>query len=99
VKRRNRSSGWGIEWTIPVAVFLAGCATGAEPLRLPPGHPADPATPGLTRGEARPAPVPGTAQPETPTIYTCPMHPEVTSPVPGKCPKCGMVLQPVKGQR
>ncbi|AYA36995.1 hypothetical protein D3Y59_07960 [Hymenobacter oligotrophus] len=26
--------------------------------------------------------------------YVCPMHPEVTSPNPGKCPKCGMDLQP-----
>jgi hypothetical protein len=25
-------------------------------------------------------------------VYTCPMHPEVTSPRPGKCPKCGMTL-------
>ena len=24
--------------------------------------------------------------------YTCPMHPEVVKPVPGKCPKCGMDL-------
>ncbi|GIW75286.1 MAG: hypothetical protein KatS3mg104_0349 [Phycisphaerae bacterium] len=27
-------------------------------------------------------------------IYTCPMHPEVTSSAPGKCLKCGMELQP-----
>ena len=26
--------------------------------------------------------------------YTCPMHPEVTSDKPGKCPKCGMNLVP-----
>ena len=25
-------------------------------------------------------------------IYTCPMHPEVTSATPGSCPKCGMTL-------
>ncbi|AMR29350.1 hypothetical protein A0257_21120 [Hymenobacter psoromatis] len=25
-------------------------------------------------------------------VYTCPMHPEVTSRQPGKCPKCGMAL-------
>jgi P-type Cu+ transporter len=27
--------------------------------------------------------------------YTCPMHPEVLSPNPGTCPKCGMALEPV----
>jgi membrane fusion protein, copper/silver efflux system len=26
------------------------------------------------------------------TVYTCPMHPEVTASKPGKCPKCGMDL-------
>jgi hypothetical protein len=25
-------------------------------------------------------------------LYTCPMHPEVRSDKPGKCPKCGMDL-------
>jgi heavy metal-binding protein len=25
-------------------------------------------------------------------VYSCPMHPEVTSDKPGKCPKCGMTL-------
>jgi len=25
-------------------------------------------------------------------IYTCPMHPEIQQPGPGKCPKCGMTL-------
>jgi hypothetical protein len=28
--------------------------------------------------------------------YTCPMHPEVISDKPGKCPKCGMTLVKVK---
>lgn len=27
-----------------------------------------------------------------PTSYTCRMHPEVKSDMPGKCPKCGMTL-------
>jgi len=30
------------------------------------------------------------------TKYACPMHPEVTDTKPGKCPKCGMNLEPVK---
>ena len=25
-------------------------------------------------------------------MYSCPMHPDVTSAKPGKCPKCGMAL-------
>lgn len=28
--------------------------------------------------------------------YTCPMHPEVVTSEPGKCPKCGMNLVPKK---
>ena len=29
-------------------------------------------------------------------VYTCPMHPEVKSDKPGKCPKCGMNLEQKK---
>ena len=32
--------------------------------------------------------------PSSQTTYTCPMHPEVKSGQPGKCPKCGMDLVP-----
>src|SRR4051812_43347437 len=31
-------------------------------------------------------------------IYLCPMHPEVTSSKPGRCPKCGMKLV-LKGEK
>ncbi len=30
------------------------------------------------------------------TKYTCTMHPEVVRNKPGKCPKCGMALVPMK---
>ncbi len=44
-----------------------------------------------------PASPPAAAQTKaTKTGYTCPMHPEVTSDKPGKCPKCGMDLVPKK---
>jgi hypothetical protein len=29
-------------------------------------------------------------------LYTCPMHPDVISDKPGKCPKCGMNLVPLE---
>jgi len=35
-------------------------------------------------------------QAPTPTSYACPMHPDVTAPEPGTCPKCGMKLLPVQ---
>ncbi|WP_354342975.1 heavy metal translocating P-type ATPase [Phyllobacterium ifriqiyense] len=39
----------------------------------------------------RPAPKPMPAG----TQYTCPMHPEIISDVPGSCPLCGMALEPM----
>ncbi|MBN8555455.1 MAG: heavy metal translocating P-type ATPase [Deltaproteobacteria bacterium] len=35
-----------------------------------------------------------TEMPSGTVEYTCPMHPEVISSVPGNCPKCGMALEP-----
>jgi Cu(I)/Ag(I) efflux system membrane fusion protein len=32
------------------------------------------------------------------TIYHCPMHPQITSDEPGKCPICGMDLVKIEGQ-
>lgn len=37
------------------------------------------------------APRPPAAEEEV--VYRCPMHPEVVSGTPGKCPKCGMTLE------
>lgn len=31
--------------------------------------------------------------------YTCSMHPEVVMNKPGKCPKCGMALIPMKSKK
>jgi rubrerythrin len=36
-----------------------------------------------------------TTKPAAKQLYTCPMHPDVISDQPGKCPKCGMNLVPV----
>lgn len=42
-------------------------------------------------GDALPYELPSTED-EGKSMYTCPMHPEVQSDKPGKCPKCGMFL-------
>ena len=34
-----------------------------------------------------------TVEPTDGLTYSCPMHPEVTQPDPGSCPKCGMALE------
>jgi hypothetical protein len=42
------------------------------------------------------SPTGGSAAKPGATLYTCPMHPEVISDKPGKCPKCGMTLVPMQ---
>jgi Cu+-exporting ATPase len=41
-----------------------------------------------------PGPVSRPAQTSSGPRYVCPMDPEVSSPVPAACPKCGMALEP-----
>jgi FtsP/CotA-like multicopper oxidase with cupredoxin domain len=38
----------------------------------------------------------GAPEGDGPVVYTCPMHPEVSSETPGHCPDCGMKLLPAQ---
>ena len=80
-----------------VALLLAGCAstatldspsTGAADTRAIESIASD--TPPLTLDAPTTAPV-------LAALYTCPMHPSVISNHPGKCPICGMALEPKAG--
>ena len=57
-------------------------------------HAADGASPHLTHGDGT-MESPSNAQGAS-GVWTCPMHPEVRSDGPGKCPKCGMDLVPAE---
>lgn len=86
---------------IPTLSLLVGCADGTVP---PPSsaHPASASAPegttyvasSSTASAAESSHVHGEAGEKV--VYTCPMHPEVTSDKPGQCPKCGMNLVPKK---
>ncbi|MCC6661953.1 MAG: hypothetical protein IT437_13840 [Phycisphaerales bacterium] len=67
----------------------------AEPVEAPPaGHEGHGMAP---HGGAHAAPAETPSAPAA--VYTCPMHPEVTSDQPGRCPKCGMKLVKKGGER
>ncbi|MCC6522223.1 MAG: efflux RND transporter periplasmic adaptor subunit [Polyangiaceae bacterium] len=63
---------------------------------------AQPTPPPAGTGGPGPAPsggssaAPASAEPQDGARYSCPMHPEVRSRDPGRCPKCGMFLEPIK---
>ena len=91
-----------------LAAASAGCTTTPATRPVPADHPASAhavssAIPEPSRTLSNPDPVfvapsatpapatqPGAAQQQA--LYACPMHPEVTSSEPSRCPKCGMKL-------
>lgn len=78
---------------MPMPASSATPMQSAPPMRMPMAPPMAP-----MRSAAPSASPSASAPPPTPTVFTCPMHPEVESPDAGKCPKCGMQLVP-KGSR
>ncbi len=92
--------------TLAVLPLLAACAARRAPLGLPAGHPADADLPGIAvlgahtehaaPVAAAPAAPANDEKEEKPAKYVCPMHADVVSDAPGKCPKCGMALRLVK---
>ena len=93
---------------VTIALLSVGCASTLRLAPVTPGTAADPASPEpppppvsqtlRTESGGPAATVPkehteGKSM-DTPTVYSCPMHPEVRSDAPGTCPKCGMKLVP-----
>ena len=78
-------------WAVATLILMA--ATACSPALAPRSVALDPSNPdGPESGAATAAPQAEST--EGPTTYVCPMHPEVKSPHPGTCPKCGMKLEP-----
>ena len=87
---------------VALSALLLGCAAPSpSPTPAMPG--ADPSDPAATESAFH-APEHAAATPATPSpppppppapgqaVYVCPMHPDVTSAEPGRCPRCGMNL-------
>ena len=98
--------------TILCVTMLMGCASQTFPIPLSNNNPANQNAPESAfspRTNWLQAEVPVTAEkppteptspthlPTTaPTMYACPMHPEVVQSSLGRCPKCGMRLVPAE---
>lgn len=78
-------------------LLLSACGPAPMPISASASDPSNPhAAEGVSPPAARSSP-PGAADDAgAPTAFVCPMHPEVTSPGPSRCPKCGMNLVPKK---
>lgn len=85
-------------------VLLMGCASQMSqqpPSASDPANPSAPETPfspppNRFQTEAPVTVEKPSTEPTAPTIYTCPMHPEITQSSQGECPTCGMKLVPAK---
>jgi len=71
-------------------VTTASLARAEAPAKTP-SQPAPAAAPSTGGAAAQPA-----NEAAVHAKYACPMHPEVTSDQPGRCPKCGMHLEESK---
>lgn len=67
-----------------------GLVCAEEPMAMP--MPAPPAASPGDQSASEPLAGPGPADAAGDLLYVCPMHPQVTSAKPGKCPICGMDL-------
>ncbi|MCE5229479.1 hypothetical protein LLG95_07770 [bacterium] len=89
-------STWNFVFAAMMVGSLAGCGKGRQP-GAPAGGGQAPATAASPVAAPTYGPLTGPrptppGSPAAAVIYVCPMHPEVTSDKPGKCPQCGMVL-------
>src|SRR5450755_1166831 len=77
---------------LPLLLAIAACAEG----QLPSRDAKDPRNPNAPEGAIVSPSGDAPRVADDGGVYACPMHPEVTSDKPGKCPKCGMTLVKTK---
>jgi hypothetical protein len=82
------------QYGLVAAVGLASaCSPGPAPVSQSLKDPSNPAAPEAVAVTEHAPHASGDA---AAVVYTCPMHPQITSPTPGRCPICSMNLVPKK---